>query len=141
MDATTLTAELIGALNAVPALAGHVYDGYVPDKLPTDNAGYILPYVVVFSGLTTDLPEERSLTGLVDTTVHDWSPQTTCVGPTPSHARACAQIVQHTLTNLRIGNHRMKPDTETFRANTPVIDSQVTPSRFYLPLPWRLTTN
>ena len=140
MDVLQLHNELMATLQAVPALAGRVYDGYVPDKLPTDNAGYILPYVVVFSGLSTDLEAERDLTGLVDTTVHDWAPQTTCVGPTPGHARNCAQLVQDALTNARIGNHWLKPDNESFRVAVPLIDNQVTPARFFLPLPWRLTT-
>jgi len=95
----------------------------------------------VFSGLTTDLPEERDLTRLADTTVHDWAPQTTCVGPTPGHARDVAVAVAKALTNARIGNHWLLPDPDGFRTATPLIDNQVTPARFFLPLPWRLTTN
>lgn len=141
MDATQLNDELLATLRAIPALGGRVHDGYVPGKLPTDGAGYILPYVVVFSGITSDLPTERDLTGLADTTVHDWAPQTNCVGPTPAHARAVAQVVQAALTNARIGNHWLLPDSDGFRVSVPLIDNQVTPARFFLPLPWRLTTN
>ena len=141
MDATQLNNELLATLRAIPALGGRVHDGYVPDKLPVDGAGYVLPYVVVFSGITTDLPAERDLTGLADTSVHDWSPQTTCVGPTPGHARSCAHLVSQALTNTRIGNHFLLPDSDGFRVAVPLIDDQVSPARFFLPLPWRLTTN
>ena len=140
MDPTQLHNELMATLQAIPALGGRIYDGYTPDKLPTDSAGYILPYVLVFSGLSADLPGERDLTGLVDVSVHDWAPQTNCVGPTPSHSRSCAQVVAAALTNTRIGNHWLKTDPDAFRVATPLIDNQVTPARFYLPLQWRLTT-
>lgn len=141
MDATQLNTELTATLKAIPALGGRIYDGYVPEKLPTDGAGYILPYVLLLSGITADLPEERDLTRQVDTTVHDWAPQTNCVGPTPDHARKCAQLVAQALTNTRIGNHWLKPDADAFRVATPLPDNQVTPARFYLPLSWRLNTN
>ncbi len=140
MDVTQLHTELMATLTAIPALGGRVYDGYVPAKLPTDGAGYILPYVLVFSGITTDLPAERDLAGHVDKHTHDWAPQTNCVGPTPAHARTCAQLVATALTDARIGNHWIKPDSEAFRSNTPILDMQASPSRHYLPLSWRLTT-
>lgn len=141
MDATLLDAQLTVTLKAITALGGRIYDGYVPEKLPTDGAGYILPYVLTLSGITADLPQERDLSGQADTTVHDWAPQTNCVGPTPGHARACAQLVAQALTNTRIGNHWLKPDPDAFRVATPILDNQATPARFYLPLQWRLTTN
>lgn len=141
MDATLFNEQLLAILRAIPGLGGQVFDGDVPTKLPTDGAGYIRPYVVVFSGLSADLPGERDLTGLADTSVHDWSPQTTCVGPTPAHARAVAVAVKSALTNARIGNHWLLPDPDGFRVNVPIRDNQVTPARFFLPLPWRLTTN
>lgn len=139
MDATQFSAELEAKLKAIPALGGRAYDGYIPSKVPTDPAGYILPYVLFFSGVTADIGDE-SLCGTVDTLVHDWAPQTNCVGPTPGHARACAQLVQAALTNTRIGNHRLKPDTDAFRVAVPIKDDQATPARFFLPLSWRLTT-
>lgn len=139
MNATQFTAHLETVLKAIPELAGRIYDGYVPSKLPTDGSGYILPYVLIFSGVTADIGDE-SLCGTVDTLVHDWAPQTNCVGPDPAKARACAQYVQAALTNLRIGNHRLKPDADAFRVAVPIKDDQATPARFFLPLSWRLTT-
>lgn len=141
MDATQLNEQLLATLRKIPGLGGQVFDGDVPTKLPTDGAGYIRPYVVVFSGITTDLPTERDLTRLADTAVHDWSPQTTCVGPTPAHARDVAVAVKAALTNTRVGNHWLLPDTDAFRVSVPIRDNQVTPARFFLPLTWRLTTN
>lgn len=140
MDATQLNTELTVTLKAIPALGGRIYDGYVPEKLPTDGAGYILPYVLLLSGITADI-QDPDLTGKTDTQVHDWAPQTNCVGPTPAHSRACAQLVAQALTNTRIGNHWLTPDADAFRVMKPLTDNQVTPARFYLPLSWRLTTN
>lgn len=140
MRATQFHAELMAALKAITALGGRIYDGYVPAKLPTDGAGYVLPYVLVFSGLTADIGDP-DLTGKADTLVHDWSPQTNCVGPTPGHSRMCAEMVQDALTNLRVGNNWLKPDDDGFRVAVPLKDDQATPARFFLPLSWRLTTN
>jgi len=141
MDVTQLNTELMATLKAIPALGGRIYDGYIPGKLETDASGFIRPYVLLLAGIPADLPAERDLTRLADTTVADWAPQTNCVGPTPTHARSCAQLVAQALTNARIGNHWLLPDPDGFRAATPIQDNQVAPARFYLPLPWRLTTN
>ncbi len=139
MDATQFSAELEAKLKTIIELNQRVYDGYVPEKLPTDGAGYILPYVLFFAGVTSDIGDP-DLTGQTDTLVHDWAPQTNCVGPTPGHARACAGLVKSALTNTRIGNHRLHIDTDAFRVAVPIRDDQATTARFYLPLSWRLTT-
>lgn len=140
MKASQFHAELVASLKAITALGGRIYDGYVPAQIPTDGAGYVLPYVLVFSGITADIGDP-ALSGKTDKLVHDWAPQTNCVGPTPGHARACAELVQAALTDIRIGNHRLKPDTDAFRVEKPIKDDQATPARFFLPLSWRLTTN
>lgn len=140
MSASQFHAELMATLKGITALGGRIYDGTIPAKLPTDGAGYVLPYVLVFSGITADIGDP-DLTGRTDTLVHDYAPQTNCVGPTPGHSRICAEMVQAALTNTRIGNHPLKPDTDAFRVAVPLPDNQVTPARFFLPLQWRVTTN
>jgi len=140
MDGTQFTAELDAKLKAIIELGGRVYDGYVPSRMPTDPAGYILPYVLYFAGIPADIGDP-DLTGMTDTLVHDWAPQTNCVGPDPAKARKCAEIVATALTNTRIGNHRLHVDTDAFRVAVPIKDDQATPARFFLPLSWRLTTN
>ena len=140
MDATALHNQLMDALRAIPELGGRIHDGYVPNTVPVDAAGYIRPYVLVMSGIPTDI-DDPDLTGSTDLNVADWYPQTNCVGANPDHARKCAQIVSNALTDARIGNHWLKRDNETFRVSTPILDTQVTPTRHFLPLSWRLTTN
>lgn len=139
MDASTYHAQAEALLKAIGSLDGRIHDGYVPDSIPTDGV-YILPYVLMFSGTTTDIEEERDLRGLADLSTHDWRMQTNCVGPTPSHARAVAGLIQATLTNARIGNGWLLPDNQAFRTSVPIKDDDVKPARFFLPLSWRLTT-
>ena len=140
MGATQYHDEVTALLNAIPNLGGRVHDTYAPDTLPEDSLGYVLPYVIVGSGVVTDLELERDLTGRADTTVHDWRAQINCVGPTPNHARLVAEDVIAALTNARVGNHWILPDNDAMRARVPVKDDEVKPPRFFLPLFWRLTT-
>lgn len=126
----------------IQGLAGlTVFDGQVPSKVPTDAGGYILPYVAIFAGIGEDLPEERSLTQLVDMDVLDWRFQTTCVGASANIAMSVAHSVRLALSNLPVGGGFVKPDTDGFTAGVPLSDNQVTPARFFLPLMWRLITN
>ncbi|MFF5791131.1 hypothetical protein ACFY5D_03690 [Paeniglutamicibacter sp. NPDC012692] len=142
VDPNALTDLLLAKLRSLPDIGARVYDGIVPAKVPTDPSGqYIRPYVAVFSGLGSDLPGERDLTGLVDVTVLDWAPQTTVVGPDARSCRQAAQQVAAALTNLPMGSKFLMPDADAFRVTKPLTDSQVTPARAYLPLQWRLTTN
>lgn len=140
MKASQFSAELEARLKGISDLGGRAYDGYIPGKIPTDGSGYVLPYVLFFAGITADIGDP-DLSGKTDKLVHDWAPQTNCVGPTPGHARACAELVQAALTDIRIGNHRLKPNTDAFRVEVPIKDDQAIPARFFLPLLWRLTTN
>lgn len=119
---------------------GTVYDGWVPNKVPTDSAGNILPYVVIFAGAGTDLPEERDYTNLADLTVMALSLQTTFVAASPAACRDYAAQGYSRLLNLPIGTGWLKPDAEAFNTPVPLLDDQVTPARFYMPLRWRLTT-
>lgn len=119
---------------------GNVFDTQVPTTLPKDPSGYIRPYVLIFAGAPTDLPEERDLTQLTDMDISDFRFQTNCAGPTGGHARDLADQVRLALTNYPIGAGFIKPDPDSFRADV-IADNQVTPARFYMPLMWRLTTN
>lgn len=140
LDELTLKTQVELALRAIPNLQGRVYVGYVPEKVPESN-GFILPYVVLFAGLAGDLPLERCLAGQVDKQVLDWSPQVNCVGPTADHALAVAVDVKNALTDLQVGNHWLKPDADAMRVARPILDTQVTPARFYLPINMTVITN
>lgn len=138
-DPNILHALLLTALRALPDIGERIYDGIVPDSVPTAG-GYIRPYAVVFTGLGSDLPEERDLTRLTDTGVLDWAPQINVAAADATTCRRAAQQVRAALTNLPLGSGWLMPDPDGFRINTPLKDSGVTPARMYLPLPWRLTT-
>lgn len=140
VDPNALADLLLAKLRSLPDIGARVYDGIVPAKVPMAG-DYIRPYIAVFAGLGSDLPAERDLTGLVDTTVIDWNPQTTVVGPDARTCRLAAQQVTATLTNFAIGGGYLMPDADAFRVTRPLTDTQVTPARAYLPLPWRLITN
>lgn len=140
VDPNNLHTQLMAMLRILPDVGARIYDGYVPESVPMAGA-YIRPYAVVFSGLGSDLPEERDLSRLTDTTVLDWAPQITAVGPDPSTCRQVAQQIRTALTNKPMGGGWLQPDTDAFRINVPLKDTEVTPARFFLPLPWRLTTN
>lgn len=138
-DPNVLHARYIALLRALPDVGQRIYDGYVPASVP-EVAGRIRPYIVVWSGIGSDLPLERDLTGLTDTGVLDWAPQTNVVAADPSTCRIVAQQARSALTNQPIGSGWLMPDPDGFRINVPIQDNQVTPARFFLPLPWRLTT-
>lgn len=136
-----LFAQIKARLDALPGLfPGNVFDSQVPSTLPKDGAGFIRPYVVIFAGTATDIPEERDLTNLADVGISDFRFQTNCVGATGSHARDVADAVRLAITNLPIGAGFIKPDPDSFRTDV-LPDNQVIPARFYMPLMWRLTTN
>lgn len=139
-DPNTLHALLMARLRALPGIGERIYDGIVPESVPTVGA-YILPYAVVFSGLGSDLPAERDLTRLTDTSVLDWTPQINVAAAAAAPCRQAAQQIRVALTNQYMGGGWLMPDPDAFRVNTPILDNQVTPARFYLPLPWRLITN
>jgi hypothetical protein len=142
VDPNVLADLLLAKLRSLPDIGARVYDGLIPTKVPTDASGiYIRPYIAFHAGLGADLPAERDLTGLVDTTVLDWAPLTTVVGPDARICRLASQQVTAALTNLRLGGGRLMPDPDAFRVTKPLSDSQVTPARAYLPLQWRLITN
>lgn len=140
VDPIALSDELLAKLRALPDVGERIYDGYVPDKVP-EAGGYVRPYALVMSGLGTDLPAERDLSKLTDIDVLDWHPQVNAVGATARQCRQVAHQISQALTNTWIGGGWLQPDEDAFRVNTPVLDDQVTPARFFLPLPWRTITN
>lgn len=140
MPSAQYHSQVDAILKAIPSLGGRIYDTYVPDALPTDHAGYVLPYVLIASGIPTDLGDP-GMCDKTDMTAHEWRAQTNCVGPSPSHARACAQLVANALTDAKVGNHWLKPNPDAFRAEVPIKDEGVEGrARFFMPLFWRLTT-
>lgn len=140
VDLNVLDVLVLAKLRSLPDIGARVYDGLVPESLPMAG-GYIRPYIVFHSGLAGDLPGERDLTGLFDTSVADWAPQTTVVGPDAGTCRAASRQVAAALTNLSIGSGWLMPDADAFRVTKPQMDTQVTPARAFLPLFWRLITN
>lgn len=126
-------------LTVLPANRVHV--GHVPSALPEDNTGNVLPYVVLFSGLGADIATERDLSRQADPDVRDLTPQVNCVGPKPGHALQLGDDVYAALVNQRVGNHWLKPDADAMRTDYPIPDDSVKPTRFFLPLSWRITTN
>lgn len=137
VDVNLYRAETLAALEAIPGIT--VYDGYVPDKVPTDAAGYVLPYVVLWAGVGDEIPE-RDLCGMVDLDGLRWDFQTTTVAASAGLCAQVAQAVRLKLTNLPMGSHHILPNPEGFRQATPLADTSITPARFMLPAPWRLDT-
>lgn len=141
MDEVTLLDELEALLKQQPHIGEHIYVGYVPGEVATDPTGKVLPYAVLFAGLGSDLPAERDLSQLADTTVLDWAPQINAVGPTAGHALKVAVQLRKALVGARVGNHWLKPNEDSFRVEKPILDTTVSPARFYLPMNFVLITN
>lgn len=137
-DPLALHALVLPVLQDLPGSTA--YAGQVPDKLPQDAQGYVLPYVVLFAGLGGDVPAERDLSNLVDTDgALDWPFQTTCVGASSTICLAVARDVARALTNRPVGAGFIKPSG--YDTPLPLVDNQVTPARYFMPLQWRLLTN
>lgn len=139
-DPLQIRDDMLAALKALRDLNGRVHDGYVPDKIPTDTGGYVLPYVV-FHGGGGDNPDEPSSDGKLDSDVLVYDFQTTSVGPSPGHAIGVDQLIKGALQNLTVGTGRIRPNPDGFNQQTPIRDPNITPARFMLPRQWRLITN
>lgn len=139
-DPYLLYIQIRDRLETIPGLSG-IYDGYVPTTIPKDASGYIRPYVVIFAGTGTDLVAERDMTGLVDMGLLDWPFQTTVAAADALSCMRLARDVRLTLANLPVQAGFVKPDGYSeIGGDRPLLDNQVTPARFYMPLMWRLTT-
>lgn len=133
---TRYTAALLRALRG--AVEGDVYDGYVPDAVALDAAGFIKPYVVLW------MPEgdsfaETDLSGQVDLTGLRLDFATTSVAASPAACRDVAGVVRHTLTNFPLGTyHVTRSPWEA--GGPPVKDTNEKPPRYFLARQWRLDT-
>jgi hypothetical protein len=136
-DPTTLPALIKAAVLEVPDLT--FYDGSVPKAVP-EAGGYIRPYVVLWAGIGNNPPELTSCgTQSQDTLI--WDFQLTVVAADADICRRVGQAIKARLTNLQIGTGRVRPSPDAFNQQAPILDTQATPSRFMLPLQWRLITN
>ena len=136
-DPSALAAAVRTALEALPDVS--VFDGHVPAKVP-EIGGYVLPYVVLWAGIG-DNPGEQTSCGTHSTDTLIWDFQTTAVASSADACRRAAQDVKITLTNLRAGTGRIRPNPDGFQQQQPIPDNSVTPARFMLPTQWRLITN
>lgn len=138
VDAQSLSNQVLAALQTVPGGLG-VHDGFVPVKVP-ETDGYPDPYIVLWAG-TGDGPNETAANGKQGTDTLVWDFQTTAVGATPAICRAVDQAISLVLVNLVVGTGRVRRNPDGFNQQSPILDTQSTPSRFYLPRQWRLITN
>lgn len=116
-----------------------VYAGEVPDVIPEDEAGFIRPYVVIFSGDGDALPE-TDLSGRLDLDGLRWDFQTTSVAASAEICSAVAGRVRRVLTNRPLGTYHVLPSPAGFTGVAPVKDTTVKPARYILPRMWRLDT-
>jgi hypothetical protein len=137
-DETTFPDIIRGAVLASPNL-DQFFDGYVPEKV-AETEGYIDPYVVLWAGLG-DNPFEPTACGTHNQDTVIWDFQTTVVAADPDTCRRAAKEVKARLMNLAVGTGRVKPNPDGFNQQAPILDTQTTPSRFMLPVQWRITTN
>lgn len=136
-DDVALMEEITALLKTLPEVT--VYDGIVPEKLPTDGV-YIRPYVVLWAGVGGDPREVASSgEGSSDSTILDF--QTTAVGATSTVCRQVAQALKKLLGNARIGTGRIRMNPDGFVAGAPTPDTSESPAVFLLPLQWRLISN
>lgn len=115
-----------------------VYDGEVPDEVEEDDNGFILPYVVLFSGDGDSIPE-MDLSHRLDLAGLRWEFQTTSVGATAAVAAQVGSSVRRALTNFPLGTHHILP-AEEYGVRAPIKDTNISPARFFLPRQWRLDT-
>lgn len=116
-----------------------VYLGEAPDELPEDAAGYIKPYIIIFSGDGDTLPE-ADLSGRLDLGGLRWDFQTTTVAASPAICSRVGEDVRLTLTNFPLGTYHVLPSPSGFENRTPIRDTTITPNRYFLPRMWRLDT-
>lgn len=138
MTPDQVATPLLAALRTITGVT--VYDGMVPDKVPTDAAGYVRPYITLYLGAPTGDELATTVCGTYDTDSQSHAFQTTLVGASAQHVRAVAGVVVPTLTNLRVGPGRVRPVWEQHNSSVPLPDTAVSPARYFLPLQWALTT-
>lgn len=133
--------RVLSVLRGLSEFTGGVYDGLVPANVPTDTTGkWVKPYVCLYAGIPGDLPTQRDLTHQYDLDTSDWRPGVTVVGASAASCRDGATTVLRALANHPIGNGYLKPDAVLHAQLQPIPDTTVTPTRYYLPLQFRLIT-
>lgn len=138
VDVSTLSNGVLAALRAIPDAVG-VHDGFVPEKVP-ETDGYVDPYVVLWAG-TPEGDRELPAHGIESNDTVVWDFQTTAVGASPEVCRTVDQAVSLALSNLALGTGRVRRNPDGFNQSYPILDTQTTPSRHFLPRQWRLITN
>lgn len=138
VDINALTGPVLAALHTVPDVSD-VHDGFVPKAVP-ETDGYVDPYIVLWAG-TGDPPREQPADGREADGPLIWDFQTTAVGATPAICRDVDQASSLVLTNLAVRTGLVRRNPDGFNQQSPILDTQSTPSRFYLPRQWRLITN
>lgn len=136
-DPTTFIETIEYAILKVPNMG--FYDGFVPEKVP-EFGGYIQEYTVLWAGLGEN-PFEPTSCGTWNEDTLIWDFQTTVVGADVDICRKAGRLVKAELMNLVIGTGKVRPNPDGFNQQSPLLDTQAVPSRFMLPLQWRITTN
>lgn len=135
-DLIAYRARIVAELRKVPGLT--VYDGEVPDTVPTDSAGFIRPYTVLFA-TDGDPIDERDMSGALDLTAARWDFQTTTVAATAGICSQAGYLVRLALTNLPVGTGLVLPSPQDYGV-APIKDTNISPARYFIPRMWRLET-
>ncbi|MCP3426026.1 hypothetical protein NBM05_08425 [Rothia sp. AR01] len=115
-----------------------VYTGTVDRAVPTHPSGRIRPYVCLWVSQGAADPAMEALDALAATGARRLRIHTQLVGADAANVHWLADRVGPALTNLRVGDHVVKPDAEQHAHAFIITDTGVTPPRQYLPLLWTL---
>ncbi|MGQ7788201.1 hypothetical protein [Nesterenkonia sp. K-15-9-6] len=134
------------ALADIQGLApDRVFHGHVPDQVPEDSAGRVLPYVAVWPRVPVPVDDEpvnqvQSREGLA------FLFQTTCVAADIfDQLYPMVDVVADRLTGLQVGagvvRHESSLQSSMFLGGGEfLVDPDVSPARYFVPLRWYLTT-
>ena len=141
ITASTVWDVIKGALSGISGLdESRVFYGAVPVQIPTDQNGYILPYVVVWPGPGVSL-DEQVLSGLQGRDAAQYSFQTTAVA-----LDILSQLVPMTgdiadvLTDLQVGSGTVKADIPQQSTAGVLPSPDTNPVEYFVPLRWDLVT-
>lgn len=133
LDGATLHAAARERLDALITVT--VYDADVPAHPPADEQGRVYPYAVVWPspGAT---PPEAAVDGSTGT---DWVVAVTVAAGDVDWCLQTVTVVRRALTGDPIAPGATLVDT-TPAARTLLVDRDVAPARFYVPLEFRALT-
>lgn len=137
-DAAILHRAVVTRLELTPWWT--VYEGNVPETPPSDDYGYVLPYVVVWPGAGLRPVGARELHGLTTGNELDWAVQITVVGGDVDRCLSAAGGVRAALYGWAPAPGTSRLDEQQPSATEIRVDSDVTPPRLYLPLRFACTT-